>query len=78
MLIYGFECRSCRHEFDALVDTSDERPDCPMCRSGDTVLDPVCRPTIRTSNRRRGGVFDMSSGSCPCGCSSGSRMRKRA
>ncbi len=78
MLTYGFACQSCRHEFNALVESSDERPDCPMCGSGKTALDPVCRPVIRPSNRRRRGVFDMSSGGCPCGCSSASRMRRRA
>lgn len=69
MLMYGFSCQSCRHEFNALVDTREERPECPMCRSSKTKLDPVCRPVIRPSNRRRGSVVDMSSGSCPCGCS---------
>jgi putative FmdB family regulatory protein len=68
MLVYTYACRSCRHEFDALVESSIEQPDCPLCGCSETLLDDVCRPVIRPSNRRRRRVVDMSSRACPCGC----------
>lgn len=68
MLIYSYACRTCRHEFDALVAMNNESVACPSCESLDTKLNPVCRTTIRTSRHRRGRVLDMSSGGCPCGC----------
>ena len=70
MIIYTYACQSCRHIFDALVDSGREQPTCPMCRSKKTLLNPICRPSIRPANKKRGRVFDMSSGSCPCGCNS--------
>jgi putative FmdB family regulatory protein len=68
MLSYSYACQACKHEFDALVESSVERPDCPICGSKKTLLDPICRPVIRPSNWRRHRVLDMSSGGCPCGC----------
>lgn len=68
MIVYSYACQGCRHVFDALVASDRERPACPMCRSENTLVNPVCSPSIRPSNKRRRGVFDMSSGSCPCGC----------
>ena len=32
--LFDFECRACRHEFEALVRTGDE-PSCPACGSRD-------------------------------------------
>ncbi len=68
MIVYTYACKDCAHTFDALVASEREQPGCPMCRSDNTRLDPVCRPSIRSSGKRRRRVFDMSSGSCPCGC----------
>ncbi|MCC7348839.1 MAG: hypothetical protein IT538_15730 [Variibacter sp.] len=68
MITYTYACGGCTHVFDALVESDADRPGCPMCRSKNTRASPVCSPSIRTSNKRRRRVFDMSSGSCPCGC----------
>ena len=78
MIVYTYACQTCRHTFDALVASDREQPVCPMCQSEDTLFNPVCRPSIRPSNRRRRGVFDMSSGSCPCGCGNNKRARAGA
>jgi putative FmdB family regulatory protein len=69
MIVYTYACQSCKHTFDALVASDREQPVCPMCQSKKTLFNPVCRPSIRTTNKRRRGSFDMSSGLCPCGCS---------
>lgn len=34
MPIYEYECRGCKHQFEAIVRTGDT-PACPECRSGD-------------------------------------------
>jgi putative FmdB family regulatory protein len=34
MPIYEYECRACRHQFEAIVRTGDT-PACPECRSAD-------------------------------------------
>lgn len=68
MRFYSYACSSCRHEFEALVDSADEQIVCPMCNSPHAVRDEICRVAIRPSNRRWGGVRDLSSNSCPCGC----------
>lgn len=35
MPIYDFHCRSCGHEFEALVRVQDAPPRCPSCRGAD-------------------------------------------
>jgi putative FmdB family regulatory protein len=33
--IYEYECRGCKHQFEALVRVSDAPPVCPSCQSSD-------------------------------------------
>lgn len=35
MPLYDFRCRSCRHEFEALVRPQDAAPACPSCHGQD-------------------------------------------
>jgi putative FmdB family regulatory protein len=35
MPIYDFRCRTCRHEFEALVRAQDAAPACPSCHGQD-------------------------------------------
>ena len=35
MPIYEYECRGCKHQFEAIVRVSDGPPACPSCQSSD-------------------------------------------
>jgi putative FmdB family regulatory protein len=35
MPLYDYECRGCRHHFEALVRSTDPPPSCPECKSED-------------------------------------------
>ena len=35
MPLYDFECRSCQHQFEALVRSTDPPPSCPACKGQD-------------------------------------------
>lgn len=49
MPIYEYQCRSCEHTFEALVD-GDEVVSCPTCRNGELerLLSVPARPTATT------------------------------
>jgi len=59
MPLYKFECADCSHKFEELVLSSNERPDCPECKSDkvDKQLSLVATPVVN-------------SGAAPCGAPS--------
>ena len=56
MPLYDFLCKSCGHEFEALVRTG-ETPACPQCRGGD--LERLLSTfALNTDERHRAAVRD--------------------
>ena len=67
MPYYPFECSSCSHQFEALVQ-HDEAAVCTECGSTLTKQLVVSRIFMRPSNTRRGRLMNFGSNTCPCGC----------
>lgn len=74
MLAFTYACGACSHHFEAYTQSSDDEVRCTMCGSTEAKR-MVPRVAIRPSNRRRRGMVDLSSNSCPCGCSGGKHAR---
>lgn len=35
MPLYEYACKQCQHQFEVLVRTATDRPECPSCHGGD-------------------------------------------
>jgi putative FmdB family regulatory protein len=62
MPLYEYQCRACKHEFEALVRTQDPAPACPSCKSGDLEKlltaasmssDQLTRERVKNERKRR-------------------------
>lgn len=81
MPIYEFHCKDCDKEFEELVFSQDETPNCPQCHSQNTekLISRPCRnrkggssgadiPSMGSTSSSGGGCSGCSGGSCAtCG-----------
>lgn len=68
MPVFTFSCSACSHHFE-MFSLPGEQPDIRCSNCGSTeARRMVPLVSIRPTDRRRRGLVDMSSNSCPCGC----------